>query len=185
MSSSKGDCFSQQLPPPSQADSCPNLPKRWCWVTAQSHRRAFATPGFAIAAFAFSGVIIDFIYRGMALLFGSDTRFTTVIKKVLFDQYVTTPFYGAPYWVLVYVIRSNRYNVLKSLRPISPRWYVSSVIPLLIPSWSFWLPMTLLIFSLPTPLQFCMFCFASAAWSLVMVFVATKEAEKSGLRIES
>lgn len=144
-------------------------------MTAQRIRNI----GFALVAFAVSGVITDLQYRGIAWLLGSDTHFVTVVRKMLFDQFVTTPIYGTPYWVVVYLIRANRYNLLATARQLSPRWYVTRCMPLLIPCWCFWIPMVLLIYSLPGQLQFCLFCFASAAWSLVMVFIATYEAKEA------
>ena len=51
--------------------------------------------------------------------------------------------------------------------------------PLLIPGWAFWIPMTLMIYSLPGELQFCMFSLALAAWSLIMIFVADRRTAPS------
>jgi hypothetical protein len=135
--------------------------------------------GFAMAAFAVSGILTDFQYRWMAWLIGSDTRFITAVRKMLFDQFVTTPIYGTPYWVVVYLFRAERYHLQAALRQLSPRWYVRRVLPLLLPGWCFWMPMVLLIYSLPGGLQFCLYCLAAAAWSLLMIFIATHEAAKS------
>jgi hypothetical protein len=55
---------------------------------------------------------------------------------------------------------------------LGPRWYLTHVGPLLIPCWCFWIPMVLMVYSMPPPLQFSLFCLALAAWSLLMVFVA-------------
>jgi hypothetical protein len=132
--------------------------------------------GFALVVFAINGVMTDLQYRGIAWLIGSDTHFFTVLRKMLFDQFVTTPMYGTPYWVVVYLLRANRYNVSATVRQITPSWYARRVLPLLIPGWCFWGPMVLLVYSLPGPLQFLMFCFASGAWSLLMVFIASAPA---------
>jgi hypothetical protein len=133
--------------------------------------------GFALLAFAGAGMIANQQYRFFEWLIGTDTGWRTICRKILMDQLVLTPIYGTPYWVLVYSLRAHRYDVWKTIRQISPRWYVACVLPLLIPAWAFWFPMVALIFSLPGPLQFCLYCFALAAWSLVMIFVATQEAE--------
>ena len=60
--------------------------------------------GFAGAIFALSGIINDLQYRGMAVVFGDDHRVATVVKKLLADQFVTTPLYGTPYWLVVYAL---------------------------------------------------------------------------------
>ncbi len=140
-------------------------------------RKRLRNVGFALLAFAGGGMIANQQYRLFEWMFGTGTGWGTILRKMLMDQLVFTPIYGTPYWVVVYSFRANRYNLLKTFGQISPRWYVARVLPLLIPAWAFWFPMVGLIFALPGPLQFCLYCFALAAWSLLMVFVATHEAK--------
>ena len=130
---------------------------------------------FNLAIFAISGIIVDVQYHFTALLLGDHADVKTVIKKILFDQLVTTPIYGTPYWLVVFSLRSHRFNPVATVREFSVEWYKQKVLPLLIPGWAFWTPMVALIYSLPGPLQFCLYCFALAAWSLLMVFVAKVE----------
>ena len=141
-------------------------------------RKRLANLTFAMVGFAINGIMVDLQYRGLAWIFGNDAHALTIIKKVLVDQFICTAGYSTPFWVLFYGLRASRYDLLKTARQISPHWYLSRVLPLLIPTWCFWIPMVALIYSLPEPLQFCLFCFALAAWSLVLVFVATHEAAK-------
>jgi beta-phosphoglucomutase len=142
----------------------------------QLTRQRARNVAFAIAVFALNGVVTDLQYRGIGWIIGSDTHFATAVKKTLFDQFITTPLYGVPYWVVVYELRARRYNAAATLRQFSPRWYTWRVLPLLIPAWAYWIPVLLLVYSLPGPLQFFLFCFALGGWSLLMVFVATHEA---------
>jgi hypothetical protein len=155
----------------------PELAKAIVMGDRQLTRKRMRDVGFALAIFAVNGIITDFQYRGLAWWLGQDNHPVTVIKKVLADQFITTPIYGVPYWVFVFSLRVNRYDFVRTIGQISPRWYAMRVLPLLIPCWFYWLPMVALIYALPGPLQFCLFCFAVAAWSLLMVFVATHEAE--------
>lgn len=130
---------------------------------------------FALPVFAFSGLFTDWQYRLFAWMYGNGSDWATVISKVLSDQFGTTPIYGVPYWIVIYAWRANRYDTRRTLGEISGRWYVMRVLPLLIPCWFFWVPMTMLIYSLPGPLQLWLFSFALGTWSLVMVFVASGE----------
>ena len=132
--------------------------------------------GFAVAAFAVNGMITDVQYRLLGWIFGNDADVVTVVRKVLADQFITTPLYGTVYWAILYGWRANGYRLGKTLREISPRWYALRVVPILIPAWCFWIPMTALIYSLPATLQVSLFSLAFAAWSLVMIFVATRPA---------
>jgi len=154
----------------------PELAKAIVMGDRQLTAKRLRSVGFALAVFAVNGIITDLQYRGLAWLLGHDNHPITILKKVLVDQFITTPLYGVPYWVIVYGLRANRYDAFKTAAQISPRWYVARVLPLLIPAWCYWLPMVTLIYALPGPLQFCLFCFAVAAWSLLMVFVAEQEA---------
>jgi hypothetical protein len=129
--------------------------------------------GFAVVVFAIAGIIADTQYRWMSLVFGNDPHVFTVIKKTLADQFITTPIYGVPYYIWMFDLRANRYNFFRTIRELSLNWYLRRVMPLLIPAWAFWLPMVTLIYILPGPLQFCLYLFAVAAWSLLMVFVAS------------
>jgi hypothetical protein len=126
-----------------------------------------------ILFFALGGLIIDLQYRLLALIVGNGMDFGTAVQKMLIDQFITTPLYGTPYWIIVYAWRRNRYRIAPTLSVISPGWYLRQVLPMLLPAWFFWIPMTLMIFSLPGPLQFSLFSLAMAAWSLIMVFVAS------------
>jgi hypothetical protein len=137
-------------------------------------RTRFFNIAFALAAFAFNGFYTDYQYRLLAWLFGNDASFLTAIKKVLADQFFCTPLVSIPYWILIYSWKNNNFRVAPTLREVSPSWYLTKVMPLLIPAWAFWIPMTTLIYLLPGELQFCMFLLVLAAWSLIMIFVANR-----------
>jgi len=133
-------------------------------------RDVLITAGF----FAGCGVIVDLQYRLFTLTMGSGTDWGTVITKMVVDQFITTPAYGVPYWVIVYSWKRHHFRILPVLKMISLRWYITEAFPLLVSSWLFWIPMVLMIYSLPANLQFSLFSLAMAAYSLIMVFVATR-----------
>jgi hypothetical protein len=131
--------------------------------------------GFALLVFGSNGILIDLQYRVFAHFLGYDHHVRTIIEKVLLDQFVTTPIYGVPWALILYSLRAHRYHLFATLGELSLRWYVTCALPLLIPCWCFWIPITSAVYSLPVPLQFCLFLLALAAWSLMVVFVATYE----------
>ena len=65
---------------------------------------------FACCAFAVNGIVTDLQFRGIGLIFGYDGSLLTSAKKVMFDQFVTTPIYGSVYWALVYRWRALGYS---------------------------------------------------------------------------
>jgi len=126
---------------------------------------------FNLAFFAVNGVVIDLLYRGEALLFGSDASVRTVVEKVAFDQFVFTPT-----WLIVIVLlyqwRQRGYSWAATRPLLRPGFYQARVLPLLLPNFLFWIPMVSIIYALPVALQFLLFVPALAAWSLIMVFIA-------------
>lgn len=130
---------------------------------------------FNLAFFAFNGVVIDGFYRLAAWLFGAGTDARTVAIKVVFDQFVFNPLW-VPLIVALYLWRQNGFRLGPTWAVVSARgFYRTRVLPLIVPSWFFWVPMVVIIYALPVPLQFLLFVLALAAWSLIMVFIADND----------
>ena len=128
---------------------------------------------FNTAFFAFDGIVVDFLYRGEAGLFGAGGGLRTVAEKVAFDQFVFTPTWSVAI-VLLFLWRQRGFSAA-AVRPALRRgFYGERVFPLLLPNWLFWIPMVSVIYALPSALQFLMFIPALAAWSLIMVFIADR-----------
>jgi hypothetical protein len=130
---------------------------------------------FNVAFFAFNGVVVDGLYRFEAALFGTSADAATIVAKVAFDQFVFTP----PWLVLItalYLFRARRFS-WAATRPALGRGFLRArVLPLLLPDWFFWIPMVSIIYAFPLPLQFLLFILALAAWSLILVVIATGDA---------
>jgi hypothetical protein len=137
-----------------------------------------AEVSFNVAFFAFNGVVIDGLYRVEARLFGAGASLGTVFKKTAFDQFVFNPVWLALI-IAIYAWRGQAFRLratVSALRAGGP-FYRTRVVPLLLPMWCFWIPMVLIIYALPVPLQFLLFVLALGAWSLIMVFIAEPKAE--------
>lgn len=128
---------------------------------------------FNLIVFALDGLVVDGLYRGEARLFGAQASLGTVVAKVAFDQFVFTP----PWTVLltlIYLWPQRRYRVGATLAALGQPFLWRRVLAILIPNWSFWIPMVSIIYALPVPLQFLMFIPALGAWSLILVFIASE-----------
>lgn len=139
---------------------------------------------FNVAFFAVNGVVVDFLYRGEAALFGQGTGWATVAAKTAFDQFVFTP----PWLVLIvslFLWRRHRYSWAATRRELRPGFVRARVLPLLLPDWLFWIPMVCAIYAFPLPLQFLLFILALGAWSLIMVVIAGGEAQDASGEAES
>lgn len=130
---------------------------------------------FTMAFFVVNGTSVYFFYLLQDHLFGASTSFLITIKKVAFDQFVFTPFFSLPMSLAAFTYLKHNFNLPATTDDLRPRPLLRRLPSLTIPAWSFWIPMTLMIYSLPQTIQFVLFSFALGAWSLLMVFIATKE----------
>jgi hypothetical protein len=137
----------------------------------RSGRALAVNTAFLVAFFAFNGVVIDLFYRQMARLFGSAASVVTVVEKVAFDQFIFTPCWLAII-IALFAWQHAGFRVRATMQALQGDFYRRRVVPLLLPNWAFWIPMTAIIYALPGPLQFLLFALALAAWSLIMVFIA-------------
>jgi len=129
---------------------------------------------FNTAFFAVNGLVIDGLYRNEARLFGDDARPATVIAKTAFDQFVFTPLWSVVI-VVLFLFRRRGFSWTATRPALRAGFYRRRVLPLLIPNFCFWIPIVSIVYALPGPLQFLMFAFALAAWSLIMTFVASED----------
>jgi hypothetical protein len=146
-------------------------------ITDRAHTwRAARIPEvlFNVAFFAVDGLVIDGLYRGEARLFGDDAHVTTVMAKTAFDQFVFTPVWSVAI-VALFLFRRRGFSWTATRPALRAGFFRQRVVPLLIPNFCFWIPIVSIVYALPGPLQFLMFAFALAAWSLIMVFVASQD----------
>jgi hypothetical protein len=128
---------------------------------------------FTTAFFLLNGVVVDLFYRLSAHVFGPAATPPVIGQKVAFDQFVFTPL-----WLCVigslFAWHKHGFRLAPTRADLSDSFLRRRLLPLLLPNWCFWIPMTAVIYALPVPLQFLLFVFALAAWSLIMVFIAAR-----------
>ena len=154
-------------------------------------RQPLAEPGqtlvgeavFLSTLFGINGVMVDAFYRLLAVWFGDGTGLAQVLPKVAMDQLVFTPVLALPFIAGCFTLRDHGYRFGPALRELGVAWYFKRVVALMLPGWCYWTPMVMLIYSLPGPLQFVLFAFAIAAWSVVMVFIGESTRIRTGVAL--
>lgn len=136
------------------------------------------TMGFHFCFFCLNSMAVDMFYRSLTVLFGDRQTPGIIVAKLLIDQLVFTPLWALPFGATAFALRAHHYNVPALVRGMNWNWAKHHIVPLLPPNWFYWIPMTVLVYALPSKLQFVLFLFAMAAWSLVLVFIASGEGEK-------
>jgi hypothetical protein len=140
-------------------------------------RENLSGPAFGVCFWGVMGMMVDALYRAQALTFGDGVDFATVFKKTLVDQFVFTPFVSIPLTVVVFEWRHAGYRFSGMPRVLSPGFYVRKVLPAVVSGAGFWLPVVLLVYCLPTPLQFPLFTLALTLW--VMIFTWISQSQKA------
>jgi hypothetical protein len=139
-------------------------------------RENLSSLAFGACFWGLMGMVVDALYRAQALAFGDGVELATVLKKAAFDQFVFTPFVTIPLTVVVFEWRHAGYRLSGMPRVLSLAFYTQKILPTIVSGLGFWLPVVLLVYSLPLPLQFPLFTLALTLW--VMIFTWISHAHK-------
>lgn len=124
------------------------------------------------AMWAILGITVSLFYGLQGHLFGHGTDAGTLLIKVAFDQLVFTPLVGLPIIVGWFTLYEVRYSPRAWIAAMSKRSAVRHGLQLWISCLAFWPVMLLIIYSLPQALQFSLFLFGNAAYSILLIFIA-------------
>jgi hypothetical protein len=134
---------------------------------------------FLTLVWAYKGIEVDLVYRGLAHLLGTGHNPGTLLGKMFLDQFVYCPIWAVPSTLLVYVLREARYDWALVGRRLDRRFYPREVLPALLANMGVWVPAVLLIYSLPSPLQLPLFNVVLCFWTLILAHVAARSATQS------
>jgi hypothetical protein len=133
---------------------------------------------FTVPVWALDGTLVDLLYRSQAAWFGDVTTLPVVAAKICVDQFGYNPFFAAPFGVLTYEWKNSGI----SLQPIRDlftwKHYCDKIIPTLLATWSVWIPLMAIIYSLPLALQFPLFGLALTFWVLLLTYMTNRFAGK-------
>lgn len=130
---------------------------------------------FTIPFWAFNGFIVDLLYRGQALWFGTAVTTAVIVKKVLVDQFVYNVVWAAPFTVIGYDWKNGGYRWTHARTWLTRRYYATSVLPGLFATWGVWIPLVTLIYALPSLLQTPLFTLALSLWVIIYTYMAEQK----------
>lgn len=136
---------------------------------------------FLFISFGLMAAAKDQVYDLQAELFGRGHEIVTVLKKVAFDQIVWAMFIACPYQCFIFSWKNNGYS-LKKMQLECPTFldfFALKIIPVLVTTWAFWIPMTCIVYSFPTHLQLIVSIFALSLWVCLLNLLTAK---KSSIR---
>lgn len=132
---------------------------------------------FTGLVYAVSCIGVVTMYAVQLTLFGETTNLLVLVKKLLFDGLVYVPFFSIPYFVGLLGWRDSGFRSSYWKRFFTWKTVTDDMLPTMLLSWTFWTPVLVCVYSLPTTLQFVLSTCAMAAWSLLLVYMVSPSTE--------
>jgi hypothetical protein len=123
------------------------------------------------------GIMVDLFYQLQTRLFGEGVGAWPLVPKLCVDQLIFTPLIALPFITIWFLLYEKDYKIKAWLQAISLPRLTARVLPLWATSLSFWPVMLLIIYSLPSLLQFPLFLFGNAAFSILMIYIIRRQNE--------
>lgn len=120
------------------------------------------------------GALVDVFYTVMDLWIGSGSDFRTLLIKTCLNQFLWTTFVMAPANACFYFWIARDFS-LRKVRMEWPRDTLRGVVlPNLISNWCVWIPVNMVIFIFPLPLQVQLSGIVGAFWTLLCLQVGAR-----------
>jgi len=127
---------------------------------------------FKFFLFGIGGGIVYEFYLLQAFWFGDAATWSVILPKVLVDQFGFTVFWCTTYQTLAFRWQILRYSGRKLWNELGGDFVIKRMLPVLITNWMFWIPGTILLYSMPLILQLPLAVFANAIWAVLLSAVA-------------
>jgi hypothetical protein len=98
-----------------------------------------------------------------------------VIEKVVFDQVVYSPLVSINLCSFLFLWKDSGFRWSKTRELIRDGTLVRRYVGNMVACWLFWIPALAAIYSMPVPLQFCLYLCVQAAWALLLLSMAGRE----------
>lgn len=125
----------------------------------------------------YRGMEIDLLYHVQAWLFGPGNDAATLLKKLLVDQFVYTPFWAVPTYTIALRWVSLDSSWEKTRASLDRVFWTRTCPTILLTNWLVWIPAVVLVYSLPVPLQFPLFSVVMCFFVLMVTLLARDQAE--------
>ena len=129
---------------------------------------------FTCLVWAATAFAIDQFYIFQAWLWGAAANWQVLVGKMLIDQLIFTPLIGVQIPAIGFRLLDLNYDLCALWRAFRGDWLIGVTIPLLIACWLIWVPGTLVIYSLPLPLQIPMMALIQCFFALEVAYASSK-----------
>ncbi len=147
-------------------------------------RGDLAELAFLAVFWSVNGLCVDGLYRLQAVMWGPQVDALTVLKKVIFDEFVYNPVLAAPLGMACYEWKNQRYAMHNMSRIWTRTFYKNRTVPALLATWVVWIPVTGAVYSLPPLLQIPLFSLALTFWVLMFAYITSRH-DSAGAKDEN
>ena len=132
--------------------------------------------GLRMLFWGYRGMEIDLFYRVQGMLFGHGHGVATLVKKVLVDQFVASPLWFVPTYVIAlrWIEQGGSWSRLRA--SLDREFWTRTCPTVLVTNWIVWIPALALVYSLPPALQFPLFSVVMCFFILIVTLLARGEA---------
>ena len=128
--------------------------------------------GLRMLFWGYRGMEIDLFYYVQGRLFGDGHDAATLVKKVAMDQFVMSPIWFVPTYVIVlrWIDQGGSWARLRA--SLDRDFWTRTCLTVLVTNWLVWMPALALIYCLPGPLQFPLFAVVMCFFILLVTLIA-------------
>lgn len=120
----------------------------------------------------YRGMEIDLFYRAMGWLYGTGNDAATLLKKVATDQFVMSPLWFVPTYLIALRWVDNGGSITRTRASLNRDFWLHTCPTVLVTNWLIWIPALALIYSLPAALQFPLFAVVMTFFILLVTLMA-------------
>lgn len=127
---------------------------------------------FLLGFWLWRGVEVDLLYRLQGTWFGVEPSVTTVLSKMLVDQFVYNPFWIAPLQTLLMSFKEEQFSVDGVRQRFARIPFGERMMVILVSNWVVWIPAVTIVYCLPEPLQLPLSNVVTCFWALMLTSVS-------------
>ena len=125
---------------------------------------------YGALVFGLVGVWVDFLYTWQVQMFGGGTDWRTMVQKMLFDQFVSSPPFNCIVMML-FAWREGGFTWKAGRALLTWRFLSQRYLPVLVAVWCVWIPGVLVVYCMPTALQFPVGSLIQSFWIMIFKFM--------------
>lgn len=130
----------------------------------------------------YRGMEIDLFYRLQGRIFGEGTDAATLTKKVIFDQFVASPLWFVPTYLIALRWAELGGSWSRTRQTLNREFWMRTCPTVLVTNWLVWIPALALVYSLPPALQFPLFSVVMCCFILIVTLIAQQSEARPTVR---